>query len=285
MATVSEIITEGKARLAEAPIQCHDPLLHMKQIAELALGLDSSQLYLKWEEDIPATGLQRIAGVLDRRLLGEPFQYIAGYEWFWKSKFEVGSGVLIPRRETEQIVEFLLETSLPNTARVAELGAATGNIGISVLLERPRWEWFGFELNSQSIPFLELNRGKLLPNEARYHINPGDFFALAPFIGPYDVIVSNPPYVARSELQNLPLEVQHEPLMALDGGERGLEVIERLVQETPGYLKPGGQLVFEIGSTQAEAVVRLLQAGPLEGIQVLEDYSKHPRMAVARKRH
>src|SRR5262249_25882763 len=146
---IRECILEGKQRLERAGLQCADPLLHMKQIVEFVLGWSSTDLYRHWEEDFPQDARARLEALLERLLRGEAFQYLTGEEWFWESRFRVGPGVLIPRRETELLVETLLADEPGSKVRVAELGAGSGNIGISVLQERPDWEWHAFELNAE----------------------------------------------------------------------------------------------------------------------------------------
>ncbi len=279
---IREAIFQGRDRLAAASIQCADPLLHMKQIAEFCLGLPLAELYLKWEDELSPDAAERIEAFLKRRLGGEPFQYIAGHEHFWEGKFEVGPGVLIPRRETEILVEALLEEDKRPSVRVAELGAGSGNIGLSVLHERRGWEWFGYEKNPASLPFLETNRKSLLPSGSVYHVRPGDYFELAPADGPFDWIVSNAPYVTTGELPTLAQEVRREPAEALDGGTDGLDVIRRLVATAPKLLKSGGGIAGEMAFEQAGDVLKLLLDSGFRQSRVIRDYSGLDRVFLAR---
>jgi release factor glutamine methyltransferase len=279
---IREFILEGKQRLRQAPVQCADPLLHMKQMVEHVLGWTSAELYLHWEDELPEAARSKLESLLERRMTGEPFQYLTGYEWFWESRFHVGPGVLIPRRETELLLETLLAEGKSGW-RVAELGAGSGNIGISALLERPDWTWHAFEINPDSLPYLETNRQTLLSQDSAYHIHHGDFFALAAATAPYDAVVANPPYVAQQTIAGLAPEVRREPLVALDGGDDGLEVLSRLIQEAPAWLCPGAPLIVEIGSDQGEAVLALARQGALENARLLRDYSGLARVVVGRK--
>jgi release factor glutamine methyltransferase len=278
---ISEIISTGRTRIHEAGLECADPLLHMKQIAEAALDTDATGLYLRWESELSVDEIRRIEAILTRRLAGEPFQYIVGYEWFWKSKFQVGPGALIPRRETEVLLEVLLQEAGEAPIRCAELGPGTGIIGISALLERPRWEWLAFELNLQSLPYLNANNRTLLPPAAPFSVVPGDFFLLAGEKGPYDWVVSNPPYVATAELPKLSREVRHEPPLALDGGAEGLDVIGRLALDAKRLLKPAGRILLEIGSEQESAVSTLFWSEGYNSVRVIRDYAKLPRVLLA----
>jgi len=282
--TLSEFILTGKEKLAQAKIQCADPLLHMKQIAEVALGIDTTQLYLKWEEPLDSNTAKKLEGFLNRRLLGEPFQYIVGFEWFWKSKFEVGPGVLIPRPETEQLVEIILTRMSPHRQKIGELGAGSGNIGISVLLDNPNFEWHAFESGRDALSFLTKNKESLLRQSEKYLIHAGDFFTLSSQFAPYDWVVANPPYVATEEFPSLPSGVKHEPRSALDGGKAGLEVMARLIEKSAEILKKGGYFLTEIGSKQDGAVKKMLSERSFEEPEIMKDDSKLPRVILARKR-
>jgi release factor glutamine methyltransferase len=279
---VRELVYEGRTRLAAASLQCADPLLHMKQIVEHCLGLDTSHLYRAWEEEVSEEGRRAVEAFLARRLTGEPFQYIAGFEWFWDAKFAVGPGVLIPRRETELVVEALLKEEARPRARVAELGAGSGNIGIAALRERPQWEWFGYEKNPESIPFLEANRKSLLSAETVYHVVPGDFFEAAQKAAPFDWIVSNAPYVSTGEMDTLAKEVRHEPRAALEAGPEGLDVIRRLVAEAPSLLGPGGGILGEMAAEQGSEVLKCLRDSGFTETRVIKDYAALDRVFVGR---
>ncbi len=279
---IRELIFQGRDRLTVAHVQCADPLSHMKQIVEHCLGIDTSGLYVAWENEMAADKVKAVEAFLERRMKGEPFQYIAGCEYFWKSRFSVGPGVLIPRRETEWVVEALLELEPRQKARFSELGAGSGNIGLSLLLDRPQWEWFGYELNPETIPYLEANRKSLLAPGSVYHIESGDFFQKAGADAPFDWIVSNAPYVTSGEMPGLAKEIHHEPAMALDGGQDGLDVIRKLVQSAAKWLRPGGGIVGEMSGEQGPAVQKLLKDFGFEQSRVIRDYSGHDRVFVGR---
>lgn len=281
---VSEFILRGRERLAEAKLECADPLLHMKQIVEYGLGIDGARLYLRWDEELDADDLRRLEGIVRRRLTGEPFQYIAAHEWFWDSKFLVGPGVLIPRRETELLVETLLRREDREVVRVAELGGGTGCIGISVLLERTKWEWHAFENNPKSLPYLQENRRELLPRDARYFIHDVDYFSGAAAGAPYDWIVTNPPYVPSGDWEGLSREVRHEPREALDGGGDGLDIIERLITGARSLLSTGGGFLCEMDARQSAPVEHLLAENGFEEIEILKDYAGLDRVALGRRK-
>jgi release factor glutamine methyltransferase len=279
--TVREFVVAASKRLsAQTGLQCADPLLHAKQMAEYLFSFSTSDLYLKWDEAISDVDAARGEAFLAKRLAGEPFQYLVGFEWFWNSKFKVGPGVLIPRRETEFIVEALVSETNP-AARVAELGAGTGNIGISVCLEKPEWDWHAFELNPESVPYLKQNVAALLPASSKYEIHATDFFEGAASFAPYDWIVSNPPYLSELDLQQLPREVTHEPRLALYGGDLGFELIERLIKFSKKILRPGGKFICEVGLGQSDPVALILEQSHFFAIQIRQDYSGIARLLSA----
>ncbi len=281
--TLSELILRGKDKILGAGLECADPTQHMKQIVQLALDWDATQIYLRWDDLLTADQLLRIEAVLRRRLTGEPFQYVVAHEWFWNSKFKVGPGVLIPRRETELIVEAMLRREDRETVRIAELGGGSGNIGISVLQERPGWEWHAFELNPETIPFLEWNVRELLPFDAHYHIHEGDFFALAPGLAPFDWVVANPPYVPAEDWPSLSKEVRHEPRLALDGGPKGLDCLDKLVPAAHRLLSTDGRFLCEIDSRQAVVLEERLAEGGFDDVDILKDWAGLDRVAYGRK--
>lgn len=273
---ICDYINQGKERISAAGLECADPLLHMRQIVAAGMGWSTTQLYLHWEESLTDTDRARLEGILARRLRGEPYQYIVGEEWFWKSRFEVGPGVLIPRRETELLVETVLQR-LPSTElKIAELGPGSGNIGIACLLERPSWEWHAYEKNPETWPYLERNL-KLISGDG-YRLHRGDFFEGAAADAPFDALVANPPYVKLGEWPGLSKEVRSEPKMALDGGVSGMEIVSRLVRDSVYLLKPGGIIALEIGSDQEAPARQVAAANSFADVEVLRDYSGLPRV-------
>jgi release factor glutamine methyltransferase len=255
----------------------------MRQLVAHALNTESSELYLKWNEDVlPQSLVADLDGIVDRRRNGEPFQYITGSCAFWKHTFRVGPGVLIPRPETEELLEGILGENLPVHARIAELGAGSGNLGISAVLEKPSWVWHAFEMNAESLPYLYENRKVLAPG-INYVIHELDFFNYSHELSFWDAIVANPPYVATCALPLLQPEVRQEPRIAFDGGQGGLAIIRRFIDESHAWLVPGGLLAFEIGSDQKRATERLLQARGYGDISIRNDFAGLARMAFARK--
>jgi release factor glutamine methyltransferase len=268
--TLATWCSEAKRRLDVASLQCHDTALHARQIASAALNLSTVKIIENWNEPVALQGLTSLENILLRRLSGEPFQYILGKESFWESEFLVGPGALIPRRETEHLVEEALKF-FNQPLRVIELGAGSGNIGISCLLERPNWEWTSYEINPASVLFARKNAGRLLPKQAKYKVVDADFFTASG--GPYDLVVSNPPYVSRGELASLSKEVKCEPKLALDGGKEGWEIYERYVPFAWSLLHEGGTCLTEIGSDQGKIVPEIFQKNKFQSVEVVQDFA------------
>jgi release factor glutamine methyltransferase len=280
--TLGQVILEGKNRLQHAQLECADPLLHMKQIAQAALDLSPTSLLARWDDPLGADSQSKIQVILNRRLLGEPFQYITGCEYFWESKFAVGPGVLIPRPETEHLVEIALKEEARTRVRVAELGAGSGAIGITLLLQRPQWKWFAWEKNPESVPYAKKNLA-LLPHPSQYMLQEGDYFVGAPLHAPYDWIIANPPYVPKGDIAGLSREVRQEPKAALDGGVTGLEIVEQMIAGAPKLLAPGGGLLLEIGHDQGPPVLKLLHGPGWVDARIDRDLAGRDRIAFAKR--
>lgn len=280
--TYQDCILDGKKRFEAAALECADPLLHMKQLVEAALSIDTAELLRRYGSELLAADAERVEKLVLRRLSGEPFQYIVGYEWFWDSKFDVAPGVLIPRPETERLVELALERLPPRQTRVAELGAGTGAIGISLLKERPLWEWYAWEKSPEAWTFAHRNLAILHP-PGKYALVKGDFFAGVREHGPFDWFVANPPYVKRGDIAGLSREVRHEPAAALDGGESGLAIVKPLISLASEILNSGGGVLIEIGSDQGDAVLEHMKRSGLVECRIEKDLAGLDRVAYGRK--
>ncbi len=278
-----QFIEDGKRRLEVAAAECSDPLRHIKLFVEGVLEVDSGELFRRLDAEISQVDHERLERLLQRRLAGEPLQYILGYEWFWESRFEVGPGVLIPRPETELLVEMALAHMPKQSLRVAELGAGSGAIGISLLKERPQWEWVAWEKSPEAFHFAEKNLRRLLP-QGNYQLQPGDFFDGIASSGPFHWFVSNPPYVRRADLPGLSEEVRKEPWLALDGGETGFEVVNRLIDCAAKSLISGGGLLVEIGSDQGSLARAALERCGFDNPRIEKDLAGLDRVAYGCKR-
>jgi release factor glutamine methyltransferase len=215
-----------------------------------------------------------------RRALGEPLQYLTGVAGFRRLELAVGPGVLIPRPETEIVVERALGV-LPPNGTLVDIGTGSGAIALAVASERRDATVLATELSRDALAWAAKNRASLgLQVELLY----GDLFEPLPpeLRGGVDVCVSNPPYVAESDRGSLPTDVvDHEPQLALFARD-GLEVIRRLIEEAPQWLKPDGWLVLEIGETQAADVDAILKRHGYRDGFIEQDLTGRERIAVAR---
>jgi len=274
-------LLEGKKRIEEASIHCLNSEQHIEVLVLRTLDWNQKDLFLNLDQELSREQILRLQEVLERRLQGEPLQYILGWEAFYESSFEVGPGCLIPRRETEHLVEEILRHFSNTSLKVAELGTGSGNIGISILLKRPSWLWETFEINPESAVWARRNQTKLLPRSAKYQIIEGDFFDEVAQDTSYDLLVANPPYLTEEEMNQLPKELRWEPSLALHGGKRGEEVLFKLIDEAPTLLKPGGILLSEIGSGQEDLIAAKVAQSSFSSFEVLKDFSGLPRVLKA----
>ena len=227
---------------------------------------------------------------LARRTDGEPLQYIVGTTGFHHLELEVGAGVLVPRPETEILVEAALRivSSRKGLVRVLDIGTGSGNIALSLAYAHSSIHVVGVDRSADALRMARRNLARLALDE-RVEFQEGDLFdALRDYQNDrrFDLIVSNPPYIASADLVTLPRDVRDfEPHFALDGGPDGLSVIRRLIAQAPSHLHPGGWLIFEIGQGQAKDALSLLcPALGWTQTDVLQDLCGVERVILARFR-
>lgn len=244
-------------------------------IVEAATGLTRAELPVA-ERDASTDERERALVMAGRRRRGEPLQYVTGVSGFRNLTLEVGPGVFIPRPETETLVERAL-AYLPQGGTVLDVGTGSGAVALAVAQERPDAEVWGTEVSSEALEWAERNRERLGLDVTFVQ---GDLFGGLPgrLRTGVDVIVSNPPYVPK-DFSLGPEVADHEPSVALFGGDTGLTVIERLVSEARSWLRSGGCLVFEIAEVQRDAVPPLLIAEGFISVQVTDDLTGRPRIA------
>ena len=268
---------ERLLRRRAKPDPCEDAGTDAFLLMEKATGLTRTDYPLKKDQPYPPQERAEYLALLRRRAAGEPVQYILG-EWdFMGLTFAVGPGVLIPRPETELLAETAIACLRGRQKpRVLELCGGSGCIAIAVAKALPQAEITVLELSGDAMSYLQ-------KNIARHGVKnvtavQGDALSPPPTIaGRYDAILSNPPYIARSELPTLQREVRREPAMALDGGADGLDFYRGFNRIYPKMLTDGGLLLYEIGEEQGDAVAALLREAGLERVSVLRDLYGLPR--------
>lgn len=241
-----------------------------------ALGKPRSFLHT-WPERIVSTeAALAFAGYLKRRRTGEPVAYILGQQGFWKLDLEVAPHTLIPRPETEMLVEAALEL-VPAFAptQVLDLGTGTGAIGLALANDRRQWKITAVDRVPEAVELAERNRQRLQLDNAEV-LNSHWFSALEG--RQFDLIISNPPYIAETDPHLSMGDVRFEPGSALTSGPDGLDDLRTIISEAPAHLTPGGWLLLEHGYDQGPAVRELLIRHGFERIQTRRDLGEHERI-------
>lgn len=282
MITIHALVSEARDRLRRAGIPADEAQLDARLFAEHALGWTTEQ-FLTGAAAIPPDGFEtRFEAMVARRTAREPYAYIVGSQEFWGLSFEVTPAVLIPRPETEAIVEAVLAlVDRAAAARIADVGTGSGCLAVAIARERP-----GSAIVATDTSDAALNVARR--NADRHGIADRIDFCRTDLLngvaGPLDVVVSNPPYVREGDRADIQPEVRWEPSAALFAGKDGLDVIRRLLPQAASRLTPGGTLMFEIGFGQAEAVAELISAAPgLTMCGLRNDLQGIPRVAVAKR--
>lgn len=241
------------------------------------LEVDKSYLYAWPDKQLSASVELAYRGVIARRKQGEPLAYIVGHKEFWSMRFKVSEDTLIPRPETEFLVETVLNLLPPSTQSILELGTGTGAIACALASMRPEWHIQAVDLSDKALAIAESNiKAHKLNNIQCYRSN---WFEQVP-LQQFDAIVSNPPYV-ESNSEYLQTEIRYEPLLALVSGETGLDALKYIIEHAKKYLKPKGLLCFEHGFTQAAELHALLHAFQYQDIHTVKDYAGLDRITYA----
>ena len=296
--TLHRRIRDARRRLEQAGIGPAEAAIDADVLARHALGgWERGQLLVRQHDGCPA-GFAGVFEALVRRREGrEPTGYIIGHREFWSLDIEVGPGVLVPRPETEFLVEETLSRlsqapaasgalagagAVPR-ARIADVGTGSGCISVAIARWLPAADVVAIDASEEA---LAVARRNVQRHEVSRRVRLLRADLLAGVAGPFDAVVSNPPYVPAPDLAGLQPEVRdHEPLAALVAGDDGLGVIRRLVPEAAAVLRPGGWLLFEFGFGQADGVRAIIAAEPrLELVELKPDLAGIPRVAVVRKR-
>lgn len=261
------------------------PRLTAEVLLAHVLTVDRVRLYVELDRPLEKAELATFRDLIARRLSGEPTQYLTGKREFYNRPFKVDARVLIPRPETELLVQAALHALPKDTpTRALDLCTGSGCVALSLAAERPLAQVTATDISPDALQVARENADALQLMD-RVQLLEGDLFApldVAPSTGegPYDVVVSNPPYIATEELATLQREVQREPRRALDGGSNGLVLVERIIQGAQAFLKPGGLLALEIGETQGAAVLALLNAAGYGQARVERDLERRDRLAL-----
>jgi release factor glutamine methyltransferase len=224
---------------------------------------------------------QDLESVVCRRLAREPVSRILGTRDFWKSCFKLGKDTLDPRPDSETLIETALKYVPQGAHRVLDLGTGTGCLLLSLLQEWPAASGVGVDISEGATEIAKENAQDLgLDHRARFVTGHWESFQTD---SPFDVLISNPPYITEAEIKTLAPEVaQYDPLRALSGGKDGLDCYRSIIKTAKNWLKPGGWLFFEIGHRQGKTVKDLLEQGGFHVLQTVPDLAGNDRCTVAR---
>jgi release factor glutamine methyltransferase len=280
--SIAKAIQESAEQLRAGGV--NESRLEASLLLSHTIGRDRAFLIAHDDQELSKDQWQTFAAFVSRRASGEPLQYLTGHQEFFKLDFAVTPDVLIPRPETELIVEAALDL-FPADAEFsfADVGTGSGCIAISILHERPRSRATTIDQSARALQVAERNaeayqvvkRMRLVQSDLLRGLGPRDAF---------DLMVSNPPYVPNGELNALQREVRREPQTALAGGDDGLDVIRRLMDEAPSHLAADGYLIFEFGINQDEAISKLVDSSSWKLIEIRRDLQQIPRVVILRRK-
>jgi release factor glutamine methyltransferase len=285
--TVRQRIVAARARLTGAGVDNNEAILDANLLARKVLGWSRAELLMRQDDAAPEGFEAEFSRLVERRARREPAAYICGKQEFWSHDFDVTPDVLIPRPETELIVEELLNL-LPVDApalprRVADIGTGSGCIAISVAAERPHVHVVATDISRAALDVARRNAAKL---GTAPRIEFLECAYLSGTTGAFDFILANPPYISAAEYEELPPEVrEYEPATALMAGDDGLRDIRQIIDVAAARLKPGGTLFMESGHTQGDPVTRLIEQFPsLTLSRISTDLQRIPRVAVVERK-
>ncbi|MDO7084446.1 peptide chain release factor N(5)-glutamine methyltransferase [Pseudocolwellia sp. AS88] len=253
----------------------------------LSFVLDKEINYLyTWPEKL-LTEDQYISysSLLQERLLGKPIAYITGIKEFWSLPFYCDESTLIPRPDTEVLIEIILEEveenieSKSNSISCIDLGTGTGAIALALASEKPKWDIEAIDYNKNAVALAQRNAKHLAINNV--NIYQSDWFLSVSTDKRFDVIISNPPYIDENDIHLSQGDVRFEPLTALVAEDQGLADITKIVNQAIPYLKQGGYLFFEHGYNQGEAVRNIMLASGFSKVQTIQDYGENDRVTFA----
>ena len=269
--TVLEILQSTTAYFAQRGIE--SPRLNIEHLLADALGKRRLDLYLEFDRNVSEHELGALRAKVRRRAEREPLQHLLGHWDFFGRRFKTDPRALIPRPETELLVEEALDRLPergPGTLAI-DVGTGSGVIAITLALERPELQVIAIDCSGQALTLASEN-ASLHGLPARVRFAEGDLLSTSAPVPAAELIVANLPYIPTAQIAALAAEVRRDPVGALDGGPDGLQLIRRLIRDTPPHLKPGGFLLLEVGADQAPDVCDLLAAEKFRDIFTRKDY-------------
>jgi len=267
MSTVLETIDGGTRYLEKRGIE--DARRNMQMLVAHQLDCTRMDLYLQFDRPLQEAELSPLREKLKNRGEGIPLQHLLGSVYFHKHEFKIDARALIPRPETEELAEWILQRETGENQSVLDMGCGSGVLGLSLAAARPSWHVTLADVSTDALALAQENAVSLeIGNTTFLH---SDLFSN--LRGTFDGIVANLPYIPETERSSLTREVMHDPALALFSGTDGLDLIRRFIPEAFHHLNPGGWLILEIGHDQASQVTEILNAHPFTAIAVKTDLS------------
>lgn len=276
---IRDVINDAERKLSENSIE--NSRMEVYILLEFILNKPKSTILCHDTQMMDKCDADRFYKLIKRRIEGEPLQYIINRQYFMGYEFYVDENVLIPRADTEIIVEEVLQYSQNIlNPKILDLCTGSGCIGISLAKRLKEANIYASDISKKAIDIAKYNSNT---NKTTINFIASDLFEDI-FIKDFDIIVSNPPYIEKFEIDNLPQEVKKEPLIALDGGEDGMSFYKRIIKEAKKYLKNNGMIFLEIGYNQLDKVRKILSDEEYKDIKIVKDYSQNDRVVAARFR-
>lgn len=270
---------EAMLREAVLAIASDSPRLDAELLMGHVTGWSRTSLRAWPEREVPEQQATRFRQLVSERADGQPVAYLLGQQEFWSLPLRVSRATLIPRADTESLVEAILQLPLPEDARVVDLGTGTGAIALALASEQPGWQVMACDAVAEAVTLAGENASALgLPIE----VLQSNWFSALPS-GRFDLVVSNPPYIAASDQHLTEGDVRYEPATALIAGDDGLADIRHIINEARDWLGPDGWLVLEHGYNQGSDVRALLLAAGFVSIESRRDYGGQERLTLARR--
>ena len=275
MKTVLEVLESTAKYFADRGVE--SPRLNIDLLLAHVLGIKRRMdLYMVFDRPLNGQELDALRELVKRRSQGEPLQHLLGTVEFHGREFLCDRRALVPRPETEQLVELILKLPLPDDARCLDVGTGSGIIALTLAAERPNARVQAVDCSGNALRLARDNTAHLGLTD-RVELLQSDLLAACP--GPYDLVAANLPYIPAGDIAGLAREVQHDPMMALDGGADGLALVARCITEAHERLAPGGRIALEIGHDQAGRVREMLIGAGFSTVESARDYHETERFA------
>ncbi|MDA8841110.1 peptide chain release factor N(5)-glutamine methyltransferase [Candidatus Pelagibacter bacterium] len=277
---IENILNEGIDTLQKNKIA--NPQLDSEILLSNSIKRDKKHIILNPKEVLNSEQLEKFKSLIDRRKKGEPIAYLINKKEFWKDEFFVNKDVLIPRPDSELIIEQVLKIySKDDQLKILDIGTGSGCILLSILKERSNFYGTGIDISKKSINVSKFNAKQLnLTNRVKFFHSSVDNFNN----GKYDIVVSNPPYIEQLSLKYLEKDVVNfEPKLALSGGFDGFSKIRKVINKTSNLIKKNGKFILEIGFNQKNKVIKILKEEGFYVNKAIKDYGNNDRCIISTK--